>query len=55
MTALMTYNAGDEHMMPKYINECKKLKLSLKSPEINKSTENFRIIENKKGRIWPSE
>lgn len=49
MVSLMSYNVGDEEMMPKYLTECKKLNVKIINPDINKSTNKFKLT--KKGYI----
>jgi DNA polymerase-3 subunit alpha len=44
MTALMTYNADDDKMLPKYFKECKRLKIKIRMADINKSTNEFRLV-----------
>jgi DNA polymerase-3 subunit alpha len=48
MTALMSYNADDDKMMPKYFGECNRLKLKISNPNINKSTDKFQLGKNRK-------
>lgn len=47
MAALMSYNAGDKDMMPRYIEECKKLKIKLGKPHINLSEDRFVLGKEK--------
>jgi DNA polymerase-3 subunit alpha len=47
MASLMSFNAGDKDMMPKYIDECKKLKIKIGKPSINKSDVNFVLGKEK--------
>lgn len=51
MTAIMTWNAGDAEMMPRYLQETKRLNLTMFNPNINTSTEQFRL--RKKGILYP--
>jgi DNA polymerase-3 subunit alpha len=47
MTAVMTFNADDDKMMPKYLQECKKLGIKVKKPDINKSSSKFKLVKDK--------
>ncbi len=51
MTAIMTWNAGDAEMMPRYLQETKRLNLLMFNPNINTSTDQFRL--RKKGILYP--
>jgi len=47
MAALMSYNSGDKDMMPKYLEECKKLKIKIGRLNINLSNINFVLGKEK--------
>ena len=47
MASLMSYNSGDKDMMPKYLEECKKLKIKISRPNINLSDVNFVLGKQK--------
>ncbi len=46
MAALLTSVIGDENKTVEYVNECKRLGISVKSPHVNCGFEDFKCVEN---------
>jgi DNA polymerase-3 subunit alpha len=47
MTALLTAESGDKEKVSAAVNECRRMKIKVLSPDINESNRDFTIVEDK--------
>ena len=53
MTSLMTCNTEEKEKMDRYLRECRRMKIKVRQPDINLSTQVFKYLDKSKKILYP--